>query len=52
MYLLFILHAGWQLAQPKGTIQFIDGVAATLAKQSGRGLRRLELTDAGFRDRG
>lgn len=51
--LFVLLHAGWQSAQKEGKLQaYSDGVAAIFKKQFGRDLRRLELTDTGFRDRG
>jgi hypothetical protein len=50
MKLLFVtLHAGWQSAQKEGnTRQYSDGVARMFQAQSGRDLRALNLTTAGF----
>jgi hypothetical protein len=50
MKLLFVtLHAGWQSAVKEGnTARYSDGVARMWRQQSGRDLRALSLTDAGF----
>lgn len=50
MKLLYVtLHAGWQGAVRDGnTARYSDGVARKWRQQSGRDLRTLSLTDAGF----
>lgn len=50
MKLLYVtLHAGWQSAVKEGsTARYSDGIARIWRQQSGRDLRALSLTNAGF----
>lgn len=51
--LMVTLHAGWQSAQREGNLsRYADGVARLFRTQSGRDLRSLTLTDAGFSRKG
>lgn len=53
MKLLYVtVHAGWQGAAKEGNSQrYSDGIAAMFKRQSGRDLRAIRLTDAGFTPR-
>ncbi len=50
--LFVIMHSGWQSARREGTLgQYANGVARMFATQNGDDLRRIVLTDGGFRAR-
>ncbi|MBC8051220.1 MAG: hypothetical protein H7X92_13905 [Chitinophagales bacterium] len=51
MYLFVILHAGWQSASRSDARAYSDGVDTMFRQQFGGDLRRLALTDEGFRQR-
>lgn len=50
--LFVVMHSGWQSARREGTLaQYANGVAQMFATQNGDDLRRIVLTDSGFRAR-